>query len=278
MKKRNRILYYLILTAGACIMIYPLLWLIGASLRTNTEIFADASVFPKHPVTEGWTAAFASYGGQIHLLRAAANTYAYVIPKTLLTVLSVTVTAYGFARFDFAGKRLLMLLLFATLFLPQTVLYVPQFILFHKLGWIDSPLYLPLIAPAALAGETVFVVMVMQFIRSVPKSYDEAARLDGCGSFRTLLYIHIPLLKPVLISCGVLQLIWSVNDYMGPLLYVKTPQRYPLSVFVKLSMDADSGFRWNRVLAVCCIAMLPQVLLYFAAQRFTTPEAGGLKE
>jgi oligogalacturonide transport system permease protein len=75
----------------------------------------------------------------------------------------------------------------------------------------------------------------------------------------------------------VLQLIWAVNDYMGPLLYVRTPSRYPLSVFVKLSMDADSGFAWNRVLAVCCIAMLPQIIVYFTAQRFMTPETGGLK-
>lgn len=275
---KSALLRYFILTIGAFIMIYPLLWLLGATFRENAEIFSSAGILPKHPVTEGWRNAFASYGGQISLLKALRNTYLIAVPKVILTLLSVTLTAYGFARFSFTGKRLLTALLFATLFLPQTVLYVPQFVLFHRLGWIDSAHYLPLIVPAALAGDTVLVVMLMQFFRSIPRTFDEAARLDGCNSLQTLHYILIPLLRPVLISVGVLQLLWTVNDYMGPLLYVKTPARYPLSVYIKLSMDADSGFAWNRVLAVCCIAMLPQILVYFIAQRFMTPETGGIKE
>lgn len=277
-KKRLHIIRLLLLLAGAGIMVYPLLWLFGATFRSNAEIFGSAGILPHSITTEGWKAAFASYGGQIDLLRAMKNTYLIAVPKVLLTLISVTLTAYGFIRFDFAGRRILIMLLFATLFLPQTVLYIPQFLLFNRLGWIDSPQYLPLIVPAALAGDTVLTVMLMQFFRSIPRTYDEAARLDGCHSLQILRYILIPLLRPVLISCGVLQLLWTVNDYMGPLLYVKTPERYPLSVFVKLSMDADSGFAWNRVLAVCCIAMLPQIVIYFLSQRFTAPEASGIKD
>lgn len=275
---RGRLLRLLLLTLGAIVMVYPLLWLVGATFRDNAELFSSAGILPKRPTPEGWLSVFAAYGGQINLLKAMRNTYLIALPKVLLTLCSVTVTAYGFARFEFAGKRLLLMLLFATLFLPQTVLYVPQFVLFSRLGWVDSPAYLPLIVPAALAGDTVLTVMLMQFFRGIPRTYDEAARLDGCNSLQTLIYILIPLLRPVLISVGVLQLLWTVNDYMGPLLYVKSPARYPMSVYVKLSMDADSGFAWNRVLAVCCIAMLPQIILYFCAQRFTTPEAGGIKE
>ena len=275
---KSAILRYFLLTAGALVMIYPLLWLLGATFRSNQELFSTARILPRHPVLEGWRKALTSYGGQIGLLKAMLNTYLIAIPKVLLTLISVTLTAYGFARFSFKGKRLLTALLFATLFLPKTVLYVPQFVLFNRLGWIDSPHYLPLIIPAALAGDTVLVVMLIQFFRGIPRTYDEAARLDGCSSLQTLFYILVPLLRPVLISVGVLQLLWTVNDYMGPLLYVKTPARYPLSVYIKLSMDADSGFAWNRVLAVCCIAMLPQILVYFFAQRYMTPEAGGLKE
>ena len=278
MKHGKRAAWYLLLIPGAAVMVSPLLWLVGATFRPNAELFSSAGILPLEPVTEGWAGAFAAYGGQIDLLRALLNTYQFVIPKVLLTLISVTLTAYGFSRFEFKGKRMLTAFLFATLFLPQTVLYVPQFVLFNRLGWVDSPQYLPLIVPAALAGDTVLVVMLMQFIRGIPKSYDEAAALDGCNSLQTLWYVLVPMLRPVLVSVGVLQLLWSVNDYMGPLLYVKTPPRYPVSVYVKLSMDADSGFAWNRVLAVCCIAMLPQIILYFAAQRFTTPEAGGLKE
>ncbi len=278
-KRQKHLLRYAVLAAGAFLMVYPLLWLVSATFRTNSEIFSQSGLIPLEPTLDGWRTAFAEYGGQIDLLRAMGNTYLYVLPKVLLTLISVTLTAYGFARFSFAGKKLWMLLLYSTLFLPQTVLYVPQFVLFERLGWVDSPFYLPLIVPAALAGETTLVIMLIRFFRGIPKVYDEAARLDGCHSFQVLWYVLLPMLRPVLITCGVLQLLWSVNDYMGPLLYIKTPARYPLSVFVKLSMDADSGFAWNRVLAVCCVAMLPQIIVYFIAQRRSEDAVvvGGIK-
>lgn len=277
-KACQRMLRFLLLTAGAFLMIYPLLWLAGATLRDNQELFTSAGILPLHPTPEGWRRAFDAYGGQISLLRAMRNTYLIALPKVLLTLVSVTLTAYGFARFRFRGRRLLLMLLFSTVFLPQTVLYVPQFMLFHKLGWIDSPVWLPLIVPAACACDTVLVIALIQFFRSIPKTYDEAAALDGCNSMQTLLHVLIPQLRPMLISVGVLQLLWSVNDYMGPLLYVNTPPRFPVSVFVKLSMDADSGFAWNRVLAVCLTAMLPQILVYFLAQKYFIPEPGGLRD
>lgn len=278
-KYRYALLRYLLLISGAFVMIYPLLFLVSATFRSNSEIFSTVGLLPAAPTLDGWRNAFADYGGQINLLRAMGNTYAYALPKVLLTLISTTLTAYGFARFQFAGKRLLQILLYCTLFLPQTVLYVPQFVLFERLGWVDSSLYLPLVVPAALAGETALVVMMIQFFRSIPKAYDEAARLDGCHSLQVLWYVLLPMLKPALMTCGVLQLLWSVNDYMGPLLYVKTPSRYPISVFVKLSMDADSGFAWNRVMAVCCVAMLPQIIVFFIVQhRNDMPiSAGGIK-
>lgn len=267
-RTRNVLLRYILLTAAAAIMLYPLLWMVSASFQSNSDIFSSSGIIPHTVTTEGWKQAFASYGGQIDLLRALCNTYLIAVPKVILTLFSITLTAYGFARFRFAGKRLLTGLLYATLFLPQTVLYVPQFLIFDKLHLIDSPYYLPLILPAALGGETVLIVMLIQFFRSIPRNLDEAAALDGCNTFQTLVYILIPQLKPVLLSCGILQLLWTMNDYMGPLLYVKTPSRYPVSVFVKLSMDADSGFAWNRVLAVCCIAMLPQILIYYMREAY----------
>ena len=276
-KRCGAVLRFLVLTAGALLMLYPLLWMLGATFRDNKELFSSGGILPKNPTLAGWRRAFTVYGGEIGLLGAMRNTYLIAVPKVLLTLLSVTLTAYGFARFRFRGRRLLTMLLFSTVFLPQTVLYVPQFLLFHKLGWIDSPAYLPLIVPAACAGDTVLVIALIQFLRGIPKTYDEAAALDGCNSLQTLRYVLVPLLRPVLISVGVLQLLWTVNDYMGPLLYVRTPSRYPVSVFVKLSMDADSGFAWNRVLAVCLTAMLPQILVYFAAQRYFIPEPSGLK-
>ena len=104
--------------------------------------------------------------------------------------------------------------------------------------------------PTLFATETYFVYQLVQFMRSIPHDLDEAAAIDGCGPVKILYKIIAPMLSPSLVACGLFQFMWSCNDYMGPLLYVQTPSKYPMSIFVKLSMDADSGFNWNRILAL----------------------------
>ncbi len=154
----------------------------------------------------------------------------------------------------------------STLFLPQVVLNVPQFVLFNKFGWIDSPIYLALIVPTMFATDTYFVFMLIQFLRNIPKELEEAATIDGCGSVKTLWYVIVPMLKPSIVSCALFQFMWSSNDFMGPLLYVNTPARYPASIFVKMSMDADTGFEWNRVLAMSLISIIPSLIVFLLAQ------------
>ena len=154
----------------------------------------------------------------------------------------------------------------STLFLPQVVLNVAQFVLFNKFGWIDSPIYLALIVPTLFATDTYFVFMLIQFLRNIPKELEEAATIDGCGSIKTLWYVIVPMLKPSIVSCALFQFMWSSNDFMGPLLYVNTPARYPASIFVKMSMDADTGFEWNRVLAMSLISIIPSLIVFLLAQ------------
>ena len=120
--------------------------------------------------------------------------------------------------------------------------------------------------PTLFATETYFVYQLVQFMRSIPHDLDEAAAIDGCGPVKILYKIIAPMLSPSLVACGLFQFMWSCNDYMGPLLYVQTPSKYPMSIFVKLSMDADSGFNWNRILALSLISIIPQLVVFFCAQ------------
>jgi oligogalacturonide transport system permease protein len=150
--------------------------------------------------------------------------------------------------------------------LPQVVLNVPQFLMFTRLGWVDSPWYIPLILPTLFATETYFVFMLIQFMRSIPRELDEASRIDGCNSLQTLTKVIVPMLSPAMVSVALFQFMWSSNDFMGPLLYVNTPARYPATIYVKLSMDADTGFEWNRVLAVSLISIIPSLVVFFMAQ------------
>ncbi len=265
--KIARFFQYFVLIVVGFVMIYPLLWMIGATFKSNAEIFTGIGFIPTNPTLDGYVAAVTqNYGGDINIWRAFLNTYSYVIPKVIFTVISSVIAAYGFSRFKFKGRDILFSIMISTLFLPQVVLNVPQYLMYNTFGWINSPLYLPLWVPTLFATETYFVYQLVQFMRSIPHDLDEAASIDGCGPVKILYKIICPMLSPSLVACGLFQFMWSCNDFMGPLLYVTTPTKYPMSIFVKLSMDGDAGFNWNRILALSLISIIPQLVVFFCAQ------------
>ena len=206
------VIKYVVLILVGIIMIYPLVWMVGASFKTNAEIFSGIGFIPKHPTTQGYIDALKGYGGDINIWTSMLNTYKIVIPKVVLTIVSCTFTAYGFAQ------------------------------------------------------DTYFVFMLIQFLRNIPKELDEAAKIDGCSALGTLWHVIVPVLKPAMTSAALFQFMWSSNDFMGPLLYVSTPKRYPAAIFVKMSMDADTGFSWNRILALSLISIIPSLVVFFLAQ------------
>ncbi|MDO5293272.1 MAG: carbohydrate ABC transporter permease [bacterium] len=270
---------YFVLILVGFFMVYPLLWMFGATFKDNSEIFNGVGLIAKNPTLDGYKNAMNSVGGDINIWSSLLNTYKFVIPKVVFTIFSATITAFGFARFKFRGRNFLFSVLMATLFIPQVVLNIPQFVLFNKLGWVDSPFYLAIMIPSLFAADTYFVYMLIQFLRGVPVELEEAAKIDGCNIVQTLYKVIIPMIKPAIVSCALFQFMWSNNDFMGPLLYVQTPNYYPASLFVKISMDADTGFEWNRVLAVSLISIIPSLVIFFLAQDSFVDgiAAGGVK-
>ena len=265
--KIGRFFQYFVLILVGVIMIYPLVWMVGATFKSNAEIFAGIGFLTANPTLQGYIDAVTqNYGGDISIWRAFINIDIFVIPKVIFTVISSVIAAYGFSRFKFKGRDMLFGIMISTLFLPQVVLNVPQYLMYNSFGWVNSPFYLPLWVPTLFATETYFVYQLVQFMRSIPHDLDEAAAIDGCGPVKILYKIIAPMLSPSLVACGLFQFMWSCNDYMGPLLYVQTPSKYPMSIFVKLSMDADSGFNWNRILALSLISIIPQLVVFFCAQ------------
>ena len=258
---------YFVLIVVGFVMIYPLLWMVGATFKSNAELFTGIGFIPKKHTLEGYAAAVTqNYGCDIHIWRAFLNTSSFVLTKVIFTVISSVIAAYGFSRFKFKGRDILFSIMISTLFLPQVVLNVPQYLMYNTFGWINSPFYLPLWVPTLFATETYFVYQLVQFMRSIPHDLDEAASIDGCGPVKILYKIICPMLSPSLVACGLFQFMWSCNDFMGPLLYVTTPTKYPMSIFVKLSMDGDAGFNWNRILALSLISIIPQLVVFFCAQ------------
>lgn len=268
-RRRNLIsalIRYGILTAVALVMIYPILWLVGATFKTNNEIFTTVNFIPKRidftPYIEGWKTRT-----QFTFTTFFLNTFQYVIPKILFCLVSSTLVAYGFARFQFPFKKFFFSLLMATMFLPAVVTRIPLYLLWKNLGLLDT--YVPLIAPTIFANEPFFVFMLIQFLRSIPTYLDEAATVDGCNTFEILIRILLPALKPAIVSCTIFQFIWSFNDFLGPLIYVTSLSKYPVALALKMSIDQSSGIvEWNQILAMSFLALLPALILFFAAQKY----------
>jgi oligogalacturonide transport system permease protein len=267
---------YALLPIVGFIMLYPLIWLVGAAFKTNSEIFANPGFIPAEPTLEGFiegwkTSTPYSFG---HFFW---NTFLIILPKTIGTAISCTAVAYGFARFEFPGKKVLFAILIATLLLPNVVTRIPQYLLFRDLGWLDT--FLPLWVPSALAGDAFFVFMVVQFLRSIPRDMEEAARVDGANSFQTLIFIVVPMLAPALISVCLFQFMWTMNDFLGPLIYISSVDKYPISLALKLSIDTTEAFEWNRILAMSVLSILPALIVFFMAQKYFIEgiSTGGVK-
>ena len=267
---------YLLLSVVGFIMLYPLIWLIGASFKTNAEIFSSPGFIPRNPTfqgyIEGWKTSTAYTFATFFW-----NTFLIIAPKVIGTAISCTAVAYGFARFDFPGKKILFASLIATLLLPNVVTRIPQYLLFRDIGWLDT--FLPLWVPSALAGDAFFVFMLVQFLRAIPRDMEEAARVDGASTWQTLIFVVVPLLTPALISVCLFQFMWSMNDFLGPLIYISSVDKYPVSLALKLSIDATEAFEWNRILAMSVLALTPSLVVFFIAQKYFIEgiSAGGVK-
>ncbi|MDQ0419323.1 oligogalacturonide transport system permease protein [Peteryoungia aggregata LMG 23059] len=275
-QKMTIVFRYALLTLVGLIMLYPLIWLIGASFKTNSEIFANPGFWPENPTADGyirgWQTSTPYTFGTFFL-----NTLWIVLPKIIGTAISCTAVAYGFARFDFPFKKLLFATLIATLLLPNVVTRIPQYLLFRDLGWLDT--YLPLWVPSAFAGDAFFVFMLVQFLRAIPRDMEEAARVDGANTWQVLIFIVVPLLMPALISVCLFQFMWTMNDFLGPLIYLSSVDKFPVSLALKLSIDTTEAFEWNRVLAMSVLTLLPALTVFFLAQKYFIDgiSAGGIK-
>ncbi len=272
----SAVVRYSLLFGVGFLMLYPLIWLVGASFKTNSEIFAGAGFLPESPTVEGYVQGWQT-STPYTFGRFFWNSFLIILPKVIGTAISCTMVAYAFARFEFPLKKVLFGSVIAVLLLPNVVTRIPQYILFRDLGWLDS--FLPLWVPSALAGDAFFVFMLVQFLRSLPTDMEEAARVDGANSLQTLIFIVVPMLGPALVSVCLFQFMWTMNDFLGPLIYISSVDKYPVSLALKLSIDTTEAFEWNRILAMSVLTITPALVVFFAAQRYFIEgiSAGGRK-
>jgi len=265
MTGKSPLLTVVLLSLFGLIFIYPLLWLVSASVKPNADIFSSLSLLPSEFIWDayarGWKG-IGKYGFSTFFM----NTLILVIPVVALTLLSSLVVAYGFARFSFPLKRVLFALMISTLMLPDSVIMIPRYILFRSFGWLNT--YLPFYVPAALAVNAFFIYLFIQFFRGVPRELDEAAVIDGCGSFRILTNVMLPLSLPAIVSAALFQFIWTWNEFFNALIYINSVSKFTVSLGLRMVLDNEGAVHWNRVMAMSVVAITPCVAIFFSAQKY----------
>jgi oligogalacturonide transport system permease protein len=258
---------YILATVLAIVIGYPILWLFISSFKENKEIFTSIKLFPEKFTFDGYIKGWRSTAA-IPFSTFLTNSCKMVIPTVILTVCSACLVAYGFSRFEFKGKNIIFTIMISTMMLPNTVVMIPRYILFNKFGWLNS--YIPFYVMAALAVNPFFTYLLIQFFRGIPMELDEAAYIDGAGKWKIFISVILPLSKAPVVSATLFQTVWTWNDFFNPLLYIDVVKRYPVSLGLRLAIDADSVVNWNSIIAMSCVSLVPVVVLFLSMQKYFT--------
>lgn len=263
-KKTNTVVFHIVVWILGIAMVYPVLWMLANSFKTSKEIFGSASLLPSSLNLDNYIRGW-KFTGRVTFTDFFKNSLFYSIFATLAAVLSSSFIAFGFARIKFWGRNFWYGCMIATLLIPFQVLMVPQFIIFFKLGWINT--FLPLIIPM-LGGVPFFIFLIVQFIRSIPVDLDNSAKIDGCNKFMIYSMIIMPLVKPALITSTIFSFYWRWDDFMGPLLYLNRPKLYTVSLALRMFSDPQSATDWPAIFAMGTLSLLPILIIFVIFQKY----------
>ncbi len=260
----EQVVFHTIVILLGFLMLYPILWMIANSFKSNSEIFNSSSLLPTNfnlgNYIRGW-----NFNGSITFTTFFKNSFFYTIISTIGSVLASSLVAYGFARIPFRGRSYWYACMFLTMMIPYQVVMVPQFIIFHKLGWINS--FKPLIIPQ-FAGLPFFIFLMVQFIRQIPNELDDSAKIDGCNRFMIFSRILFPLIKPAVITSTIFSFYWRWDDFLGPLLFLNKPKLFTVSLALRMFSDPQSSTDWSAIFAMGTLSLLPVLIIFLIFQKY----------
>ena len=255
------VLVYALLTAIALVFMIPLLWMFSTSLKTRGEVFAwPPTWLPNTPHWENYSNAFSKYP----LGRFMLNSAFLVAMNIIGHLVSVPIIAYGFARLRFPGKSIAFVLMLSTLMIPTQIKLIPMYSMYSRLGMINT--YWPLTLPSFF-GDAFFIFLLIQYMRTIPKDLDEAARIDGAGTWTILYRVLLPLCIPPLTVMTVFTFLWTWNEFLQPIIYLNNFDSYPISVGLAFFRGGRYGVEWNLLMAATLVSLAPILILYFFAQK-----------
>ncbi|MDE0461560.1 MAG: carbohydrate ABC transporter permease, partial [Caldilineaceae bacterium] len=260
-----RIFVWTVLLFGAVVMFLPFLWLLSSSLKTELAIFRYPPEWIPDPIkfsnyVDAWTTRpFALY---------VRNTIVILLLNEVAVLVSASFCAYGFARIDFPGRNVWFAILLATVMLPGIVTMIPQFVIFSRIGWVNT--ILPLTVPFFFGGGAFNIFLLRQFFRTLPAELADAAYIDGASEITIYWRIMLPLAKPALATIAIFTFIGTWNDFMGPLLYLaKDPNKFTVALGLAMFRTAFAGrTRWDLLMAASTMMIIPVIFVFFVAQRY----------
>jgi len=266
---------YALATLGAILFMGPFLFAISSSLKTVAEIHVfPPTLVPAQPAFENYARVFNVPG--IYFARWYLNSIIITTLAVIGTVLTASAAAYGFSRFRWRGRDFCFLVLLATLVLPEEVVIIPKFLLFHYVPlalfghtWIDT--WFPLIIPSWFGGGAFSVFLLRQFFLQIPRDLDEAATIDGANSWQILWAILLPLAQPAVATVAIFSFLTHWNDFFHPLIYLSTVENFPLAVglrWFQQTANDQSEPREHLLMAASMLMVLPCVLIFFTMQRY----------
>ena len=259
------VLFHACVVAVLAVVLYPALWMLMSSLKPTADIVGNVSLWPEGASLDNFAKALQGIGG-VSFWTFFVNSMILAVASVVGIALSASVSAYAFARIQFAGRSVWFALMIGSLLLPIHVVIIPQYIIFNNLGLVNT--FVPLLLGKFLAAEAFFVFLMVQFMRNLPRELDEAARIDGAGHVRIFISIMLPLMKPALVTCSIFAFIWSWNDFLGPLLYLKDPSLYSLPIALRLFVDQTSTSDYGAQMAMAVLALIPVLLFFLVFQRY----------
>jgi len=260
---RAKVLPHLLLIAFSLIMIYPVIWWVGASLKSVAELSLP-TIWPTELMWENYTKGW-NYSNQHSFGRFFANTLLMELGNVVGGVLTAALVAYGFGRLNFKLRGMWFAILLLTMMLPTQVTIVPQYILFNSFGFTDS--YVPLVLPHFFGGGAFFIFLLVQFIRGLPRDLDEAAKIDGASVYGIFFRIILPLIKPALVTVGIFTFIWSWDDFFGQLLYLSSVSKFTVGLGLRMFID-QFDVQWGQLLAMSLLSVMPSALIFMFAQKY----------
>lgn len=269
-RRRKELLRKTIIYAGLIVfslfVLFPFAIMLISSFKHKEETIGSFTWWPEMGFTlKGYENAFEKVASSTSIVEGFFNTLWIIIPPTIIGLLVSTLAAYAFAKLRFRGKKVMFGLLIATMMVPGIATLVPSYIIWDYLGiTVDAP-FVPLMIPG-MFGAAACVFFMRQAIYAIPDSVIEASRIDGIGPFGCFVKIVLPLVKPALLSQGVLGFVGGYNDYFGPLIYLKSDYQ-TLQIAVSVFSDRYSG-DWPSILAANVVAIIPTVLIYIFVQKY----------